>query len=86
MEVFVDFGLFELAAAAGLWALARRLYGRKVTAALVLVVSVLAPAALVFMASSEVTRWLSVSALATALINASVVVALLRNGGIPVRR
>ena len=83
MEVFVDFGLFELAAAAGIFSLARKIYARKATAAVFLAASVLSPAALVFLSSSEPLRWLSVSALATALVNASVVVGLLKNGHIP---
>ena len=78
------FGLSELMAAAGLCALARKVYAQRATAALFLVASVLSPTALVFMSSSEATRWLSASALATALVNASVVVALLKNGDIPV--
>ena len=68
MEVFVDFGLFELAAVAGLFSLARRIYARKATAAVFLAASVISPAVLVFLSSSEPIRWLSVSALATALV------------------
>lgn len=80
MEVFVDFGLFELIAALGLAAAARAIYSNRALRVAFLALSVCAPAALVFMVGTEVTRWLAAAALVTALVNGTVIVTALRRG------
>jgi hypothetical protein len=78
MEIFVDFGLFELLVAAGLAKLAGRLYASRLAAGALLLASVTIPAVLVVLGSSELTRWLAAGALATALVNAAFIVTVLR--------
>ena len=78
MEVFVDFGLFELLAAAGLAAVAKRVYARRWLALVFLVVSLMAPAALVFITHEGLVRWIAVGCLATSLVNASLIFSLIR--------
>ena len=78
MEVFVDFGLFELLAAAGLAVIARRVYARRWTTLAFLTLSLLAPILLVFFAHQNLLRWIAVICLATALVNASLVLLLIR--------
>ena len=80
MEVFVDFGMFELAAALGLAALGRAVYRRAWLAFAVLAASVVAPLALVFLGAGELPRWIAAVALAAALINAGVIVPALKAG------
>src|ERR1051325_4524263 len=78
MEVFVDFGLFELFAAAGLAILARRIYMRRWSTLTCLVLSLVAPILLVFFAHESLLRWIAVIGLATALINCSLIFLLMR--------
>jgi hypothetical protein len=78
MEIFVDFGLFELLVAMGLARVAGRLYASRLAAGILLLASVTIPAALVVLGSSELTRWLAAGALATALVNAAFIVTVLR--------
>lgn len=78
MEIFVDFGLFELLVAAGLAKVAGRLYASRLAAGVLLLTSVTMPAVLVVLGSSELTRWLAAGALATALVNAAFIVTVLR--------
>lgn len=83
MDPFPDFGLFEILIATGVAALARRIYVRNMLPYFMLLASVVAPALLIFIADTEVIRWVSAVALATALINAGLLVPLLRRGVLP---
>lgn len=78
MEIFVDFGLFELLVAVGLARVAGRLYASRLAAGGLLLASVAIPAALIMLGSSELTRWLAAGGLATALVNAAFIVTVLR--------
>ena len=80
MEIFVDFGMFELFAALGLAALGRAIYRRAWLAFVFLAASVIAPLVLIFIGAGELPRWLAAVALATALINAGVIVPALKAG------
>jgi hypothetical protein len=82
MEVFVDFGLFELLAAAGLAFVTRKIYLRRWPGLTCLLLSLTAPAAMVFMAHEGIARWIAVACLATALVNGSLIFMLMRRWGI----
>jgi hypothetical protein len=83
MEIFIDFGLFELIAAVGLSALANKVYTHALWRIVVPVLSVVAPVAMILMASTEALRWLGALCLATTLINLCVVIAVLQRGEVP---
>ena len=83
MEIFVDFGLFELLAAGGLAVMARKIYSKKALGAAFLLISVAAPAALIAASSTSLQRGLAMMSLATCLVNVSVVVAVLQAGRVP---
>jgi hypothetical protein len=79
VEVFVDFGLFEILAAAGLAAVARRVYTRRWLGFGFLVVSLITPVALVFITTEGLARWVAVGCLATSLVNVALIFSLIRH-------
>ena len=82
MEIFVDFGLFEVLAAIGLAALSRRIYSKKVAGVSFLAISVAAAVVLVVFTNS-VQRWIAVVCLTTTLVNAAIIAAMLQAGKVP---
>lgn len=78
----MDFGLFELMAAAGLAAVARRVYMRRWLGLGFLLVSLATPAALVFVAAEGLARRVAVGCLVTSLVNVSLIFSLMRHSDV----
>ena len=78
MEIFIDFGLFELLVATGIALVARKIYAKRWLGFGFLILSLLSPVLLVFFATEGLARWIAVVSLATALVNASLIFALVQ--------
>lgn len=78
MEIFADFGLFELALASGLAALGRLVLARRPVGLAFTAASVLAPVLMLFAAPEGRVRWLAAVCLGTALVNAWIIGTILR--------
>ena len=78
MEIFVDFGLFEILAVTGLASLGKAIYRRPFAKWAALCLSIAAPAALLFLAPGELLRWIAALALGTSLINVVALIGLTR--------
>lgn len=86
MEVFLDFGVFELFAVLGIAALARLVYSRRWLGVVFVVASIVAPAVLFFVNHGEIRRWLIAGCLGTAVVNAAVVLGAMQRGDVPIFR
>ena len=78
MEIFVDFGMFELLVALGLAAMSRAVFRRVWLGVLFLVWTAAAPAVLLFVARDELVRWIAVACLVPALVNVATLAMLMK--------
>lgn len=83
MEIFVDFGLFELLAAAGLAVLSRTIYSRKLIGPIFLAASVIAPVVALVSSDRTLARTFALISVVFGAVNASVVAAVLQTGDLP---
>lgn len=83
MEVFLDFGVFEVIAALGISAVARKVYSLPTLRTIFLFASLAFPGLLIFLVDNESLRWLAAGSLVTSLVNLSVVLGALQQGQVP---
>jgi hypothetical protein len=76
VEIFVDFGLFEVIAAAGIGLLAQAINRRPVVRGVALLIGIAAPAVLLWFVRGESLRWVAAVSLGTSLINASIITSI----------
>jgi len=78
MEVFADFGVFELLAVAGLVIAGKRIYASRWWGLVFLLLSVIAPITLVFITHERLVRWIAFGCVATSLVNTSLIFSHIR--------